>query len=103
MRFKYKEETMKTSITLLFVAMTLSGCATAVRTYTADGKEGYSITCSGLDMNWGTCYEKAGQICGTRGYEVLEKNSDQQSSVAGTQYGLFAKSSFNRNLIIRCK
>lgn len=94
---------MKGPIILLFVAMILTGCATASKTYTADGKEGYNITCSGSALNWGMCYEKAGQICGTKGYEVLEKSGDQGALLSGNQYGLYAGSVINRSMIIKCK
>ncbi len=49
------------------IALFLSGCATASKTYTSDGKEGYNITCSGSALNWGMCYEKAGEICAQKG------------------------------------
>lgn len=94
---------MKGTIILLFIATILSGCATASKTYTADGKEGYNITCSGSALNWGMCYEKAGQLCGTKGYEVLEKSGDQGALLSGNQYGLYAGSVINRNMIIKCK
>lgn len=89
-------------IILLIVAV-LGGCATAKKTYTADGKEGYSITCSGSALNWGMCYEKAGEICGSKGYEVLEKSGDQGTMLSGNQFGLYGGSVINRNMIIKCK
>lgn len=94
---------MKGTIIFLFIATILSGCATASKTYTADGKEGYNITCSGSALNWGMCYEKAGQLCGTKGYEVLEKSGDQGALLSGNQYGLYAGSVINRSMIIKCK
>jgi hypothetical protein len=81
----------------------VSGCATASKTFTSDGKEGYSINCSGSALNWGMCYEKAGQLCGTKGYEVLEKSGDTGAMVAAGQYGLFGGSVINRSMIIKCK
>jgi predicted alpha/beta hydrolase len=64
-------------IKLLLLAVCLTGCATASKTFTADGKEGYNINCSGSALNWGMCYEKAGELCGAKGYEVLEKSGDR--------------------------
>ena len=94
---------MRGIIIFLFIATVLSGCATSSKTYTADGKEGYNITCSGSALNWGMCYEKAGQLCGTKGYEVLEKSGDQGALLSGNQYGLYAGSVINRSMIIKCK
>lgn len=87
---------------LICSAMTL-GCATARQTYTADGQPGYSINCSGSALTWGMCYEKAGDLCGEKGYEVLEKIGDQGMTASGTQFGVFAGSVMNRSMLIRCK
>ena len=81
----------------------ISGCATAKQIYTADGQKGYSINCSGSALNWGMCYEKAGEICGEKGYIVLEKSGDTGAIVTGTQFGLYGGSVINRSMIIKCK
>jgi len=94
---------MRTVAVYLSIVACLSGCATASKTYTSDGKEGYNITCSGSALNWGMCYEKAGDICGTKGYEVLAKSGDQGAMVSGNQFGLYGGSVINRNMIIKCK
>ena len=94
---------MRITYMLLLILILLGGCATAKKTYTSDGKEGYSITCSGSALNWGMCYEKAGEICGVKGYEVLEKSGDQGAIVSGNQYGFYGGSVINRNMIIKCK
>jgi len=70
-------------------------------TYTSDGREGYSINCSGSALNWGMCYEKAGELCGAKGYEVLEKSGDIGAMVTAGQYGLFGGSVINRSMIIK--
>lgn len=92
----------KLSILSLLVVL-IVGCATSRETYTADGQKGHSINCSGSALNWGMCYEKAGELCGERGYDVLERSGDQGAVVSGTQYGLFGGSVMNRSMIIRCK
>lgn len=85
------------------VVMALGGCATATKTYTADGREGYNIDCSGDVANWGTCYEKAGEVCGARGYNILERAGDQTGAVVGNEFGLYGGTVASRNLIIACK
>lgn len=94
---------MRTIVIYLTITLCLSGCATASKTYTSDGNEGYNITCSGSALNWGMCYEKAGELCGTKGYEVLEKSGDQGAMLSGNQFGLYGGSVINRNMIIKCK
>jgi hypothetical protein len=87
----------------VLLAILLTGCASSSPTYTASGKQGHSINCSGTARNWGHCLEKAGEICGARGYDVLDR-SDQRGAVVGANsQGLFATSTFNRTMVIACK
>jgi hypothetical protein len=58
---------------------------------------------SGSALNWGMCYEKAGKLCGERGYEVLDKSGDTGAMVSANQFGLYGGSVINRSMIIRCK
>ncbi len=94
---------MKRAILILLIVACVSGCVTASKTYTSDGKEGYVINCSGSALNWGMCYEKAGELCGSKGYEVLEKSGDTGAMVTAGQYGLFGGSVINRSMVIKCK
>lgn len=81
----------------------LAGCATSKQTYTADGRIGYSIDCSGGFATWGSCYEKAGGLCGAKGYEVLEKIGEKDARVAGSAYGFGGGTVHTRNMIVRCR
>jgi uncharacterized protein YceK len=94
---------MKNIFMVLLIITFLGGCATAKKTYTAEGKEGFSINCSGSALNWGMCYEKAGELCGSRGYDVLEKSGDTGAMITAGQYGLLGGSVINRSMIVKCK
>lgn len=93
---------MKILYLILPCAM-LAGCAVAKDTYLPDGGKGFSINCSGTALSWGNCYEKAGDICGARGYDIIAGGSDQGSMVAANQYGLFGGTVMNRSMLIKCK
>jgi hypothetical protein len=93
---------MKTLYLVAFCAV-VAGCAGQKETFLPDGGKGYSISCSGAAMNWGMCYEKAGDICGTRGHDVIAGGSDQGTVVSGSQFGLFGGSVMNRSMLIKCK
>ena len=57
-------------LTLVFVL--LAGCGTTVsKTYLANGEQGYAIDCSAAGADLIDCYEKAGNLCGASGYEVI--------------------------------
>jgi hypothetical protein len=94
---------MSKVILIISIMAFVGGCATASKTFTSDGQEGYAISCSGSALNWGMCYEKAGKLCRSKGYEVLEKSGDTGAMVTAGQYGLFGGSVINRSMIIKCK
>lgn len=53
----------------------LAGCSTtAAPTYTSSGVAGYRINCGGFlgDGDLGSCYQKAGDLCQSQGYRVLQ-------------------------------
>ena len=83
--------------------MLIFACATSRQTYTPDGQKGYFIDCSGGALNWGLCYEKAGQLCGSKGYVVLEKSGDSGAMATSGQYGFYAGSVISRSMVIKCK
>lgn len=53
---------MKRELSMLALVSALAGCATASQAYTPDGRQGYVIDCSGTALNWGRCYEEAGDL-----------------------------------------
>jgi len=89
-------------IYILAVAL-LAGCATAKPTYGPDGSAAHSLDCSGTARNWGMCYEKAGELCKERGYEILAGGTDAITTAAATRDGFYGGSGFTRNLVIKCK
>ena len=39
------------------------------------------VDCSGTALNWGRCYEKAGDLCGSTGYDIVAQTGDQGGMV----------------------
>jgi hypothetical protein len=78
----------------------LAGCAASTKTaYTPDGRVGHSLDCGGGYSSWGSCYEKAGELCGAAGYDVMNQ--------AGDSGVVFARgmgsSKQTHNMLIACK
>lgn len=94
---------------ILLPVSLLMGCGGAgnSRIYTADGKRGYAINCSGIDRNWGVCYQKAGSICEELGYDVLEVTGESGTvtDVESNSKRSTAKTmtTHNRIMVIQCK
>ena len=93
---------------VLGIAVTVAGCVTSKETYMPSGKKGHVISCPsggglvGKMKNWGTCYQKAGEICGAKGYAVLTKSDEQGFSAIANEYGAQAGTTNNRMMIIQC-
>jgi hypothetical protein len=94
---------MRSIVVPFAVAIAMSGCATASTTYGPNGRPAYSLNCSGLARSWGMCYEKAGELCGTKGYDVVGQGSDRGAIVSVNPSGGFGGSTISRSLLIECK
>lgn len=108
---------------VLAVAAIFAGCVSNNETYLANGQKGHVISCTpalstGLvgaiansSTSWGTCYQKAGEICGAKGYSVLTKSDEPTFSAIGGAYvdrnsgsaGYSAATSNNRMMVVQCK
>jgi hypothetical protein len=53
------------------IAVALGGCATSRTIIGQDGKPVHKISCDGSAISIDACYEKAGELCGSAGYDVL--------------------------------
>lgn len=89
---------------VIFVAIGfLSGCATSSKTYGPDGREAYTIDCSGLGGTWGMCLTKAGDLCGAKGYDLLTSAGDKGLVAVADPNQAFMSSTISRNLLVSCK
>lgn len=89
--------------TLGIVLCLLAGCAGSKTLYLPDGRQGHSISCGGSAMSWEGCYTKAGDICRSRGYDIISKEGESTPTVTGSQYGVLAGANVSRVLVIACK
>lgn len=89
--------------TFVLLALGLGACAAQKAAYLPDGSKGFSINCSGPYLNWGACEQKAGQICGERGYDVVSKQGDQNAQATAAGGVFVAGANVQRTFLIRCK
>jgi hypothetical protein len=93
----------------------IQGCVTSKEIFLADGTKGHNINCGGSGMNYSNCLEKAGEICGIRGYHILNQQGDVvtlpvairefNASTRSASVGYLAQSGsiVSRNLFVKCK
>lgn len=92
---------------LLFTIAMLAGCATVKESYAPDGRKAFALNCSGAARGWDKCLSAAGEKCGSLGYDVLDRNSEEAvvASAGGNSSG-FAASAYKtaeRTMLIACK
>lgn len=93
----------------------VAGCAIVKETYMPDGSKGYSISCDGAAVGMNVCLEKAGDLCGASGYDIitregqvvpfgvasanLQGNSAQVQGQSIATYGAFN----TKSIMVRCR
>ena len=88
---------MKNLFSSLGLALLIAGCASpkVEPMQTADGKQGFVVSCNGSADSWATCYKAATSACPSGKYSVIDRNE----SSTPTAYGPMVR----RNLIAECK
>ena len=87
----------------VLATLVIGGCATATPTYDASGKTAHVIKCDGsAGLSWGDCYVKAGEVCGSRGYTEISKDTTRQTTTSAGFWRLFSSQYAQQSLLIRC-
>jgi hypothetical protein len=94
---------MKLQAPLMLVLLSMTGCAIANETYMPDGRKGYSISCDGAAVGIDKCFEKAGDLCAARGYDMINREGQVVPQATATA-GFVQMGSFNtKSILIACK
>ena len=82
----------------------ITSCAIANKTYLPDGTLGHSISCDGSAVGMNVCFEKAGEICGAKGYKLLNREGQViYSGVYLREQGVSQFGAFNsKSILIKC-
>ncbi|MEP6484022.1 MAG: hypothetical protein ABJB01_06200 [Rudaea sp.] len=82
---------------IVLLAVTLAALATGCATM-GNNTVGKAMTfdCSGAGHGWDECTQKAQTACGAKGFDVVKRNIDSQSTSSGT-------SEMKRELQVSCK
>jgi hypothetical protein len=96
-------------------AISLAACSSSKPVYTADGQQGHVVTCTpgwtggiigavaNASTSWGQCYERAGEICGTAGYDIIKQVGEGGVYGQAGDGGGFVSSTNNRMMVVKCK
>ncbi|MES2249206.1 MAG: hypothetical protein V4645_18140 [Pseudomonadota bacterium] len=93
---------MKTTY-ILAAALALGGCATS-RTITGqDGKPLHKISCDGSVLSIDACYEKAGELCGSAGYDIVNQNGSVTPFFVASGGSFTSGAAVYRTVLARCR
>jgi len=62
-----------------------------------DNTKGWRITCGGLFLGTGDCYDKAGYLCMYKGYTVL-----RETDITPPQSSYFWNSAGSHEIVVKC-
>ena len=93
---------MKTLLAL-FTVLALAGCASAEKTYLANGEQGLAIDCSGEANSWAICYEKADASCAGTGYRIVGTDGTPQAKESEKTLGVDVGNFSSRSVVVVCK
>jgi len=105
---------MKIRLSTVCVVSGLIGCAhsmsepTARSIYLPSGEPAYQITCEEEGLAKDSCYRKAGDLCGTRGYDEVALGDERQMNeifdmVTGAIRQGKTAPVVEKTIVIRCK
>jgi len=81
----------------------LAGCATSRTIVGQDGKPLHKISCDGSALSIDACYEKAGEICGSAGYDILNQNGKATPFFFAGSSSFTAGTIVTRDIMVRCR
>ena len=87
----------------MFLTFVLNGCATVKETYSQDGRKAYTLNCSGLARGWDKCYAAAGELCKTKGYDIIDRTGEDMATIGGGTSGFFGAKTHERSMLVACK
>ena len=88
---------------IVLLTLALTGCTSAKPIATPDGRQGFTVGCSGRILSWEDCFERAAEICGGRSYDVFTHKGDESALVAAEPQNLSDSTATTRSMVIACK
>ena len=87
----------------LFLTFVLNGCATVKEIYSQDGRKAYALNCSGAARGWDKCYAAAGELCKTKGYDIVDRTTEDLVAIGVSTSGFYGGKTKERSMVIACK
>jgi hypothetical protein len=90
-------------VAIVLAPALLVGCASSETVNTASVDESHIVTCTPAATVWAQCNKRAGEICGSKGFDVIKRVADQGTLVTIDSSGPSVGSPKSRMMVVRCK
>lgn len=90
-------------LAVAFGSLSLSSCTTWKTVVLPSGQQGFTVDCSGTNLTWSHCYQKAGRAC-PQGYDITQRTDTRGGKVVpGNLFGVLGGSVQDRGMLIQCR
>ena len=83
----------------LLLAAVIAGCGSSPDTHTRDDPGSIRVYCNKSSLRWNACYEKAANVCGKKGYQIV---GEDDSAIPTTTANANEVAVIGGSLVIRC-
>ena len=94
-------------VALMGTCCLVASCMTSPATYAPDGRQTYTLSCSGFGQAWDKCDAAAATLCGEDGYDVIDRSNPpaERATAKGSlgAFGVTYTRSNERSMRIGCK
>jgi hypothetical protein len=87
----------------LALALAIGGCATSRTIIGQDGKPLHKISCDGAVQSIDACYEKAGELCGSAGYDIVNQGGSVNPFFVASGGTFTSGAAVYRTVFARCR
>ena len=85
------------------LGLALAGCTSAKPSMTPDGRQRYTVACSGSVLPWEDCFERPDLLCKGRSYDVYTRPGEESPLIAAEPQHCRDNPTTNRCMVIACK
>jgi hypothetical protein len=85
------------------LVLALAGCTAAQPLTPPDGRQGYTVECSGSVLSWEDCFARADDLWRGRNYDVFTRVGEEGALMAAEPQPLHDRPTTSRRMVIVCK
>ena len=94
---------LRARLLVLLLVLALAGCTSIKPITLPDGRQGYTVDCSGRVLTWEDCFERADLLCKGRNYDVYTRPGEESPLIAAEPQHLRDHPTTTRSMVIACK